>query len=330
MPGHNGRPPHATSDFVWTTWTQSLGYSDGFVFVAGMLNGAYSIGSVDVITHLAEEIPHPERAVPIGMALQWGVGFLTGFGFLVAIMYAISDLSAVSAAAYPIAEIYRQGTGGAAGASALLALLLVNIALCVVGLFITNGRTLWALARDGATPAPRFLGKIHQGLDMPLNATLSATVLVTVLGCIYVGSTTAFNAFVASTILFLSSSYIVCIVPHLARRWRGRENVTYGPFNLRGGNGWVGIGVNAIAVSYLMTWFVIYSFPYYLPTDAVSMNYSCLIWGGFTILASVWWVVSARKGYEGPKMPHVAVLEAEKASVMGDLEVNIMGIKSSV
>ncbi|PSR81774.1 amino acid/polyamine transporter I [Coniella lustricola] len=296
MPGHNGRSPHATSEFVWTQWTQSLGYPDGFVFVAGMLNGAYSIGTVDVITHLAEEIPHPERAVPIGMGLQIVMGFLTGFCFLVAIMYAISDLSAVSDAAYPIAEIYRQATGNAAGASALLALLLVNIALCVIGLSITNGRTLWALARDGATPVPKFLSKVHEGLGMPLNATISGAVLVSVLGCIYIGSKTAFNAFIASTILFFSSSYIVCIVPHLIRRCRGREILSYGPFKLRGGNGWVGIVVNAMACSYLMTWFVIYSFPYYLPTSAASMNYSCLIWGGFTVFAGVWWVLSGHKG----------------------------------
>ncbi|KAF3760375.1 hypothetical protein M406DRAFT_52836 [Cryphonectria parasitica EP155] len=294
MPGHNGRPPHATSDFVWKEWAQALGYSDGFVFVAGMLNGAYSIGSVDVITHLAEEIPNPQRNVPIGMALQLGIGFSTGFCYLVAIMYAINDLSAVSAATYPIAEIYRQATG-TAGATAMLALIMVNIALCVIGLFITTGRTLWALARDGAVPFPNLLGKVNRRLDMPMISTITTAVLVTVLGCIYVGSTTAFNAFIASTILFFSSSYIACILPHLLR---GRKGITYGPFRM---HGWVGYVVNGLSCAYLMIWFVIYSFPYYLPTDAASMNYSCLIWGGLTVLVGLWWLLGARKGYEGPK-----------------------------
>lgn len=43
---------------VWREWQNNTGYaSQGFVFVAGMLNGAYSVGDVDLSSHLAEEIP---------------------------------------------------------------------------------------------------------------------------------------------------------------------------------------------------------------------------------------------------------------------------------
>lgn len=309
MPGHNGRPPHATHDFVWTQWTQSLGYSDGFVFVAGMLNGAYSIGAVDVITHLAEEIPNPQRNVPLGLALQMGIGFATGFGYLVALMYAIHDLPAVRAATYPIAEMYRQATGGSGGgATALLALIMVNIALCIVGLFITTGRTLWTLARDGAAPFPRMLARVDARLEMPLLPTVATAVLVTALGVLYVGSTTAFNAFIGATILFFSSSYIAAILPLLLRGRKEGVVVVFGPFRMRGCTGFV---VNGLACAYLLAWFVIYAFPYYLPTDAKSMNYSCLIWGGLTILVGLWWVGGARKGYEGPKTTG-GLFQAEK------------------
>lgn len=295
MPGHGGRPPHATSSFVWSQWTQELGWPDGFVFVAGMLNGAYSMGAVDVITHLSEEIPNPQRNVPLGLAIQMAIGFVTGFCYLVAIMYSINDLDAVSASAYPIAKIYEQATGSTAGACGLLALIMANIALCIVGLFITTGRTLWTLARDGAAPFPKYLGKVDPRLNMPMIPTVATAVLVTILGCIYVGSTTAFNAFIGSTILFFSSSYIATILPHLLR---GRKGIVYGPFRMKG---WVGFVVNGLSCAYLAAFFVIYSFPYYLPTDAQSMNYACLIWGGLTILVGLWWFFRARKGYEGPQ-----------------------------
>lgn len=304
MPGHAGRAPLAPSAFVWTQWSNALGYPDGFVFVAGMLNGAYSIGAVDVITHLAEEIPHPARNVPLGLALQMAIGFVTGFAYLVALMYAIADLDAVAAAAYPIAEIYRQATGRA-GATGMLALVLICISLCVVGLMITTGRTLWTLARDGAAPFPVRLGKVDGRLDMPVAATVASAALVTVLGAIYVGSTTAFNAFIGSFILFMSSSYLAAILPHLLG---GRKSVTYGPFRMRG---WVGYAVNGLSCAYLAVWFVIYTFPYYLPTDATSMNYTCLIWGGLTVLVGLWWVFGARTGYVGPSTTG-GVFEAEK------------------
>lgn len=70
MPGRGGRPPHATSSFVFTEWSADIGYPNGFVFVAGMLNGAYSVGVPDVCSHLAEEIPDPSRNVPWAIFFQ--------------------------------------------------------------------------------------------------------------------------------------------------------------------------------------------------------------------------------------------------------------------
>lgn len=295
MPGRAGRPPHASSSFVWTGWSARLGYPDGLVFATGMLNGAYSMAPVGATTHLAEEIPHPQRNVPLAIAMQVGIGFVTGFCYLVAIMYAIHDYDALFASPYPIAEIYLQATGSAAGATALLALILICIGLTVVGLYITCGRTLRALARHGATPLPQHLGHVTHGLNMPLWSTGASAVLVTLLGCIYLGSITAFNAFVGSFLLLSTSSYLAALLPHLLTR---RRNIEYGPFRLRG---WLGFALNSIACGYMLVWFVIYSFPYSVPTTAASMNYACLIWGGLTLLVGLWWLVKARDGYDGPR-----------------------------
>jgi amino acid transporter len=57
MPHVNGTP-YATNHQVWAEFDNSTGYTQtGFVFVAGMLNGAYSVGTPDCSSHLAEEIP---------------------------------------------------------------------------------------------------------------------------------------------------------------------------------------------------------------------------------------------------------------------------------
>jgi hypothetical protein len=55
MPGHGGRPAHATSSFVWTEWNADIGYGAGFTFVAGMLNGAFAVGTPDVTTYVCPE-----------------------------------------------------------------------------------------------------------------------------------------------------------------------------------------------------------------------------------------------------------------------------------
>ncbi|KAL6246315.1 hypothetical protein RBB50_006551 [Rhinocladiella similis] len=293
MPGSGGRPPHATSSFVWKDWTADIGYSNGFVFVAGMLNGAYAVGTPDAVSHIAEEVPNPGKNVPIAIGTQMAIGFFTGLCYIIAIMYAISDYDALFDSAFPIAEIYRQATGSASGAIGLLCLLLFCVGVCMVGVYITAGRTLWALARDGATPFPHHLGKVSPRLGMPLIATFTCGCIATILGCIYVGSTTAFNAFVGSFVLMSSSSYVAAILPHLLT---GRKNIHFGPFQLKK----FGFALNFIACGYLMVWFVIYCFPFALPTDAQSMNYACLIWGGLTVLVTVWWFIGESR-YIGPK-----------------------------
>ena len=298
MPGRDGRPGHASNAFVWTEWTaEGLGYPAGFVFVAGMLNGAYSVGTPDVTTHLAEEIPYPQRNVPIAIFYQMSIGFVTGFAYLVAIFYAINDFDALFESTYPIATIYLQATGSADGAIGLLALILITISISIVGLYITCGRTLWALSRDGATPFPKIISQVSTRFDMPFNATIVTAILVTILGAIYVGSLTAFNAFVGSFIIMSSSSYIAAILPNLLT---GRKNIeVYGPFHLKGIWGFI---LNGIACAYMIVWFVIYCFPYFLPTDAQTMNYASLIWGGFTIFIAAWWFIGARRDYKGPPL----------------------------
>ncbi|KAI0134052.1 amino acid/polyamine transporter I [Xylariales sp. AK1849] len=295
MPGRDGRPAHATNSFVWTEWSADIGYPAGFVFATGMLNGAFSVGVPDVVSHLAEEIPNPARNVPIAIGLQMAIGFVTGLAYLIVIMYAINDFDALFEVDYPIAEIYRQGTGSAAGATGLLFLVLICIFIALVGLYITAGRTLWTLARDRATPFSRQLSKVHSKLHVPIVTTVLTAVLVTVLGCIYVGSTTAFNAFVGSFVIMSSSSYIAAILPHLLT---GRKNIIYGTFHLNRGP--LGYILNAIACGYMIVWFVIYCFPFALPVDATTMNYASLLWGSSTVFLLVWWFLGARKGYEGP------------------------------
>lgn len=57
MPKSNGAP-YATTYSVWSDWENTTGYtSSGFVFLLGMLNGAFAVGTPDVVTHLAEEVP---------------------------------------------------------------------------------------------------------------------------------------------------------------------------------------------------------------------------------------------------------------------------------
>ncbi|KAJ5259303.1 hypothetical protein N7478_012284 [Penicillium angulare] len=296
MPHVNGVGYKSSHD-IWENWTNGTSYKqEGFVFVMGMLNGAYSVGTPDCSSHLAEEIPHPSRNIPKAILAQMGVGFITGILYMIAIFYSIQDLYLVSHSAYnfPLAEIYYQATGTRGGALGLLIVAFIPTLITATGCYITAGRTLWTLARDRATPFPNWLGHINTSFNNPFNATLVCGCSVTVLACIYLGSSTAFNAFVGCFVQLSSLSYFMAIFPHVLSK---RNSFVPGFFFM---NNKIGYVINSLACVYIITFVVIFCFPYTLPTTASTMNYASLMTGGLTIFVTVWWFV--RQGsYEGPK-----------------------------
>ncbi|KAJ5382281.1 SNF2-related protein [Penicillium concentricum] len=296
MPHVNGSG-YATDKLVWATWENGTGYTQqGFVFVAGMLNGAYSVGTPDCSSHLAEEIPKPSRNIPKAILAQMGVGFVTGICYMVAIFYSINDLDAVNDpnTFFPLAEIYRQATGSHGGALGLLVVAFLPTFVTACGCYITAGRTLWTISRDGATPFAGWLGRISPRFKNPFNATLACCGVITVLACIYLGSTTAFSAFVGCFVQLSSLSYFMAIFPHVLTR---RSSFVPGYFFMSNKIGYV---VNSLSCAYIIAFAIIFCFPYALPTDAASMNYASLMTGGLSIFVTVWWFIH-KGSYVGPK-----------------------------
>lgn len=220
---------------------------------------------------------------------------MTAIVYLIALLYAINDFSAVSASGnLPIAEIYRQATGSRGGSLGLLILIFLPTFLCSIGCYITVGRMFWTLSRDNATPFSSHHASVHPTFRNPFNATLFCGLLCTVLGCIYVGSSTAFNAFVGCFVQLTTLSYLMAILPHLLSR---RANVTPGWFWMSGKTGFV---VNIVTCLSIVIFDVIFCFPYTLPVNAQSMNYSSLMTGGLSLFVAAWWFVR-QSTYVGPK-----------------------------
>ena len=201
---------------------------------------------------------------------------------------------------FPLTAIYRQATGSAGGSLGLLIVAFLPSLVAVIGCYLTASRVFWTLARDNATPFSGFFGRINQKQRNPFNSIVLCAVICTLLGCIYVGSQTAFSAFIGSFVVLSSISYLAAILPHLLSR---RANIAPGWFWMKGATGFV---VNAIACLYIMAFVVIFCFPFALPFDAASMNYTCLITGGLTVFVAIFWFWRQRD-YVGP---HFVPLES--------------------
>jgi hypothetical protein len=234
------------------------------------------------------------------MAAQYVIGFITALLYLIAIFYSIHDLpTALSLVpTFPLAGIYMQATGSPGGALGLMIVVFLPTFITCIGCYITAGRTFWTLSRDNATPYSAVWSRVSKKWGNPFNATLLCGAVCTVMGCIYVGSTTAFNAFVGSYIILSTLSYLAAILPHLLS---GRSRITPGWFWMKGMLGFV---VNGIVCAYIVVFIVIFCFPYAMPVSAASMNYSCLITGGLTIFVAGWWLWRCKE-YEGPGVVRV-------------------------
>ena len=68
---------HATNAFVWTDFNNQTGWSGGVAFLTGVLNGAFTVGTPDAVTHLAEELPNPRKDLPRAVAAQIILGALS-------------------------------------------------------------------------------------------------------------------------------------------------------------------------------------------------------------------------------------------------------------
>ncbi|KAI1378604.1 amino acid transporter [Hypoxylon crocopeplum] len=290
---------HASNHFVWGSFEENnlTGWQGGVAFLLGVLNGAFTIGTPDAITHIAEELPQPRKDLPRAIGLQLGLGFLYAFVFAIAIGYAITDLSALQGGinTYPLAVIYQQATGSPGATFGLLFVLFLSSMCCCIGTVLTNSRTYWALARDNAVPFSGIFGRVNEELSCPVYATLFVSVIATGLGAIPLGSSSAFLALTGSFIVLTSVSYII---PFTANMITGRKYFPAGPFHL----GKFGYGINLMAVLLTTMFDIFFCFPYEIPTTVEAMNYNSVIVVGTVALSALWWILHGTRHYPGPKV----------------------------
>ncbi|KAK3675002.1 hypothetical protein LTR78_004935 [Recurvomyces mirabilis] len=291
---------HASSQEVWGNFDENnlTGWSSGVAFLTGVLNGAFTIGTPDAVTHMAEELPNPKVDLPKAVFAQVGLGFLTTFLFGIAIFYGINDLSAItgSSAAFPLAAVYQQATGSPGGAFGLLLILFLSVLICSIGTILMVGRLWWALARDNATPFASYFAHVNTKLSCPVQATVLCAVLTTAFGAIQLGSKTAFTDLVGSFIILTTISYFLAFFPHILTK---RRNVPPGPFWM----GKWGYAVNGISCLLIVFFNIMFCFPFGYPVDPISlMNWNSVILVGCLLLTTIWWFVHGLRKYPGPKL----------------------------
>ncbi|OAQ58932.1 amino acid permease [Pochonia chlamydosporia 170] len=284
-------PTRQSPEFVFKTWINNTGWENNVIcFVTGLVNPLYSLGGLDGVTHITEEMPNPSRNAPLAIAITLVIAFVTGLSYLIALMFCVQDYSALGTTntGLPLAELFRQVTQSAGGAFGLTFILFIALGPCTIGSQLSTGRVLWAFSRDGAMPFSSTWSRVNTRYGVPFNAQLLVTVVVAALGCIYLGSSTAFNSMLGSAVTVNNIAYLIPIGTNLLT---GRANMFKGVFHM-GIWGWL---INCITVAWLIFAIVFFSFPYSMPVAVESMNYTCVVVGSLPILIFGWWCVVSKR-----------------------------------
>lgn len=153
--------------------------------------------------------------------------------------------------------------------------------------------------------------QIQPKTTIPFLAILITSLIACLIGLINIGSSTAFNDVISLGVSTLYASYIITESLLLWRRCTGAignatdvaneigeaNQLVWGPFHLPGV---FGVIVNAWAVVFGIIIFFFSFWPVATPVTAAHMNFSVLMTGSVVLFAVLYYLLWARKTYEGP------------------------------
>lgn len=285
------RDAYQLTDFVFKDFVNTTGWKiPGIGFIVGLVNPLWSYVGIDSATHMVDELGISRSRILIPRAILGTVvlGFVTALVYSVSMFFCIRDPDKVVEAILPILEIFHQSTRSRPAAIILQCLCITTGILCNVVANTWQARICWSFSRDKGLPGSKYWVVINKKSRLPINAHLVSNLLIGVIGCIFLGSSTAFNAIITACITLLLISYSI---PTACLLSKGRNRVKKGPFWL----GKIGLICNIMTLMWTLFCLIFLSFPYVLPVSKFSMNYVSVVYVIIGLYIFIYWVF--RKKY---------------------------------
>jgi amino acid transporter len=291
------------------------GFTDGFfgsklyIFLIGMLLAQYTLTGYDASAHMTEETHQADVSGPKGVYRSVVVSVIFGYILLLGVWYAVQGQGGYDRAlAFQLqtaniaapAQIFLDAVGKSWTIFMLLIVLGAQF-FCGMASVTANSRMIYAFSRDGAIPGSKYWHRINKRTRTPTNSIWFAVVgaWILVAPAYWLGSAVAYFAVTAIAVIGL---YIAYVIPTYLRLRAGDAFVP-GRWNL---GKWSKL-VGWIAVIWVVFICIILMLPQFSPgglgisvTNAFNFApVAVLIVIGF---AGIYWLVSARKWFKGPKV----------------------------
>jgi amino acid permease (GABA permease) len=304
---------HQSSSFVFTKFVNTTGWHSTFyVAMLGLLLAQYTLTGFDASAHMTEETRDASVAGPRGIVNSILVSIAAGWVLLIGLTYAIQsyDSATGTATGVPPAQIFIDAVGKTGGK--LLLLIAIGAQLfCGMASVTANSRMIYAFSRDGALPGSSIWHRINGRTRTPTNAIWLAAGGAFVLGLPYLFNATAYAAVTSIAVIGL---YIAYVTPTYLRLRQG-DAFEPGPWSL--GRWSRPIGIVAIAWVTFIT--VLFMLPTASPVTRLNFNYTPVAVLAVLGFAGIWWLVSAKSWFTGPKVQgsaeELAAMERELATL---------------
>jgi len=317
---------HQSFDFVFTERLNNSGYADSkywfLVLPLGLLLTQYTITGYDASAHLSEETNEASDAAAKGIWRSIFYSAVGGWILLLAVLFAIQDVDIDSVASGGVAAIFV-GALGTKWAAFVLFISAAGQFFCTTACLTSASRMTFAFARDGAIPGSGLWAKVSS-VKVPANAVMLVGVvaaLITLPALVEVNLGTAEEplivpvAFYAVVSVAVIGLYLAFAIP-IWLRWKAGDSFVPGRWNNGSKYKWMNL-VAVAEIAIISVYFILPFTPAAVPfTDDFSwkfVNYAPILTGGALILLTIWWQLSAKKWFTGPRHTiDKAVVEAFK------------------
>jgi amino acid permease (GABA permease) len=303
---------HQSATFVFTSTFNGTGWHSTFyVLLLGLLLAQYTFTGYDASAHMTEETHDAARSGPRGIVSSILVSLIAGWVLLIGITFAIQHYSGElgSATGVPPAQIFIDAVGATGGK--LLLLIAIGAQLfCGMSSVTANSRMIYAFSRDGALPGSAFWHRVNHRTRTPTNAIWLAAAGALILGLPYLWNSAAYAAVTSIAVIGL---YIAYVLPTFLRLRQG-ASFQRGPWHLGRWSRPIGI----IAVAWVVIITILFMLPTASPIHWANFNYTVVAVVVVLGFAGIWWAVSAKNWFTGPRVQgsaeELAAIEQELAS----------------
>jgi amino acid transporter len=298
---------HQSVNFVFTERINNSGFSNGaywfLVLPLGFLLTQYTITGFDASAHLSEETQGAADGAAKGIWRSIFYSAVGGYVLLLAFVFAVQDPAGVSDGGGAVDVIFGQ----ALPEGWHFLVLLISTAgqlFCTTACLTSASRMTFAFSRDGAIPGSNWLSKVNPTTRIPTNAVIFVSIIgvaITLPALKSVGGVpVAFLAVVSVAVIGL---YLAFAVP-IFLRWRMGDAFEPGSWTNGPKYRWMNL-VAVAEIGVISIYFILPFTPAGVPGNKdftwSSVNYAPVLTFGTLIVLAIWWNVSAKKWFTGPK-----------------------------